>query len=221
VPIRAIAVATGRAGRSFKFDHENERIVMFLAKIVCSATVILGMPIAILSGNIQTRAWGLSLATSGIVGIFLSQCMFGKAAFLTFSSDNSLGITRSRSMIACEQNQLQSTSQIGHSNEAQAKTKLSRAEKRAAKQSKPADPNWQRTKANALQRRELFPLQDYSGCDGYGNLPQREIICADALGWLEEQEMLPGSVFTSMPDLSEIDMIVRTDKSLTKRGGVQ
>ena len=68
---------------------------MFRAKIVCSATVILGTPFAVLSGSMQARVLGASLATSGFVGIFLSQCPFGNSAFLTVSSDISLGRTRS------------------------------------------------------------------------------------------------------------------------------
>eukprot|EP00960_Hanusia_phi_P014612 431706-Hanusia_phi.AAC.1 len=35
---------------------------------------------------------------------------------------------------------------------------------------------------------------------------ERTVICRDAVKWLEEQEILAGSAFTSLPDISELDM---------------
>ncbi len=32
------------------------------------------------------------------------------------------------------------------------------------------------------------------------------MVCSDALVWLREQKELPGALFTSLPDLIELDM---------------
>lgn len=38
--------------------------------------------------------------------------------------------------------------------------------------------------------------------------PTREVYCQDALAWLEAQTFIPGSVVTSLPDVSEVPMSV-------------
>ena len=39
------------------------------------------------------------------------------------------------------------------------------------------------------------------------NVIKRDVICADTSEWLKQQSELPGSVFTSLPDISEISAI--------------
>ena len=40
---------------------------------------------------------------------------------------------------------------------------------------------------------------------------KREIVCAEAVAWMEGFDVLPGSVFTSLPDLIELQMEVRPE----------
>eukprot|EP00292_Cryptomonas_paramecium_P008314 CAMPEP_0113672124 /NCGR_PEP_ID=MMETSP0038_2-20120614/6085_1 /TAXON_ID=2898 /ORGANISM="Cryptomonas paramecium" /LENGTH=289 /DNA_ID=CAMNT_0000588351 /DNA_START=223 /DNA_END=1092 /DNA_ORIENTATION=+ /assembly_acc=CAM_ASM_000170 len=40
----------------------------------------------------------------------------------------------------------------------------------------------------------------------------RAIVCADALAWLSEQKQLPGSLFTSLPDIIELDLKGKEDE---------
>lgn len=177
------------------------------------------MTVSLVGGIIQAKYSASSLATSGLLGIFLGQFAVSYSAFLTLPIDKSSNRSPSRStMTSCKHNAIFSSKCGSDQPIASPTAKKSKAEKRAAKQRNETGSNsehWQRTKANALQRRELFPPYDYSGCDGSETSPKRNIICADALRWLEDQVVLPGSVFTSMPDLSEIDMIVSRQDRIT------
>ena len=179
-------------------------------RVISSTSVLLAMPFVILRGTQHSTIFGASLATSGLIGIIVSQWVQGNFAFSVAVKDNVKSCPPTRSaIVACQMNPQPLAFEPEQNEQSLQSSKNSG--KRNRKLNNPPAANtepWQRTKASALLRKSLFPPHDYSGCDGSGNEPSRRIVCADALDWLEAQEVLPGAIFTSMPDLSEIDMIV-------------
>jgi hypothetical protein len=45
---------------------------------------------------------------------------------------------------------------------------------------------------------------------------ERDVICSDAIGWMTAVDVLPGDVFTSIPDIAELDQQLGTDTSAYK-----
>lgn len=70
--------------------------------------------------------------------------------------------------------------------------------------------DWTREKMPKNRVDFIFPreakIRGGPGVTGGAELPSREVVCAEAVAWMEGQDELPGSLFTSMPDISEVEM---------------
>lgn len=70
--------------------------------------------------------------------------------------------------------------------------------------------DWTREKMPKTRVDFIFPreakIRGGPGVTGGAELPSREVVCAEAVAWMEAQDELPGSLFTSMPDISEVEM---------------
>ena len=204
--------------------------LMSWLKVVTTTSVLLALPMAMIGGSHHTRIVGASVATTGLAGLLFSHWFLASRAFTTCLPDTSPDRSTPRVALSSQAN----PTPTGPPPPDQPNPPLTRRAAKAARAAAAAaaaaataggggEP-WHRTKATALLRRELFPPADYAGCHDDGPfppppppaagahaaaLPARRIVCADALAWLEAQAALPGAVFTSIPDLTEIGMIVR------------
>jgi hypothetical protein len=147
-----------------------------------------------------------------LAGIFFGNLLVGCDAFSSWMLDCSLKRKKNSGAIRGGASHDSSTSE-SHTNHLNTREEADGASPHS-NEPRPAE-TWKREKAGGQLKRVIFPAKEYTGSSG--THPSREIICADALKWMEGVERLPGSLFTSLPDLSELDMIVSLHATMPSR----